>query len=65
MNGQIAKKHLGQELPVEVMQSAAGYYIGTSCNGLPCSRESLQYYRARECADQALQNGTWTQREEP
>ena len=52
--------------PVEVLRSAAGYYIGTrDGEGAPVSRESLEYYATYEAAEQALQKGTWTQRQHP
>jgi hypothetical protein len=47
---------------VEVLKSAAGYYIGTQCKCGPYSRESL-YYAIKEVADRALRDGTWTPRE--
>lgn len=53
----------GRELPIEVLRSAAGYYIGTFCpvDG-PYSRESYDYYATREEAEKALQNDTWVPR---
>ena len=46
---------------LEVLQSAAGYYIGTRCNCGPYSRESL-YYRLKEIAVAALCRGDWVPR---
>jgi hypothetical protein len=43
---------------LEVLQSPAGYYIGTMCNCGPYSRES-DYYRTRMDADIALEAGTY------
>ena len=53
-------KHPGTEL--EVLMSAAGYYIGyADKDGAPYSRES-DYYRTFESAQAALWNGTWVPR---
>lgn len=49
-------------LPLEVLRSAAGFYIGTACDGIPVSRESVEYFRSREAALSALATGAWTQR---
>lgn len=40
----------------EVLQSAAGFYIGTFCNCGPYSRES-GYFATREDAEKALELG--------
>lgn len=55
----------GVQLPLEVLQSPAGFYIGTSNKGMPFSRESVQYWPSEEAASDALKNGTWTQKLEP
>lgn len=53
-------KHPGTEL--EVLMSAAGYYIGyPDKDGAPYSRES-DYYRTFESAKAALCNATWIPR---
>lgn len=45
----------GKKLEFQVLQSGAGYYIGTFCDRCgPYSRES-HYYRTREDAEKALQ----------
>ena len=46
----------GLKLELQVLQSGAGYYIGTFCNCGPYSRES-GYYRTREEADAAMTAG--------
>ncbi len=52
--------------PLEVLSSAAGYYIGTSSEeGLPISRESLEYFQTHAFATVALRTGAWTQRDQP
>jgi hypothetical protein len=64
MNGYLAKHYGGFTLPVKVLQSAAGYYIGTWDDG-PFSRESVEYYATEDEAQDALDSGTWTQRRYP
>ena len=49
-------------LPVQVLKSAAGYYLGTEFEGQPVSRESVDYYRSAGAAKTALDEGTWTAR---
>jgi predicted RNA-binding Zn-ribbon protein involved in translation (DUF1610 family) len=47
----------GAELNIQVLSSAAGYYIGFFCpNCGPYSRESV-YYRSRGEAEMALSKG--------
>lgn len=53
----------GAKLELEVLQSAAGWYIGTMCDKCgPYSRESVEYYGDRETAEWHLDNGSWTPR---
>jgi len=56
----------GKEMPVEVLRSSGGYYIGQTCliDG-PWSRLSEQYYKTFEIALQALENETFTMRQHP
>ncbi|EPO5508463.1 hypothetical protein ACUB19_005451 [Pseudomonas aeruginosa] len=61
--GKRALAHLRLELPLQVLMSNAGFYIGTLDEEGPASRESVEYYPSRELTQQALDNGTWTQRE--
>ncbi|HEJ9838671.1 hypothetical protein [Pseudomonas aeruginosa] len=61
--GKRALAHLRLELPLQVLMSNAGFYIGTLDEEGPASRESVEYYPSRELAQQALDHGTWTQRE--
>ncbi|HFT8627800.1 TPA: hypothetical protein ACGSTE_005328 [Pseudomonas aeruginosa] len=61
--GKLALAHLSLELPLQVLMSNAGFYIGTLDEEGPASRESVEYYPSRELAQQALDHGTWTQRE--
>lgn len=53
----------GFHLPLQVLMSGRGYYIGTANNEGPVSRESEEYFRTRGSAVRALENSTWTQRE--
>ncbi|MCL6228141.1 hypothetical protein M4368_27225 [Pseudomonas aeruginosa PA103] len=61
--GKRALAHLRLELPLQVLMSNAGFYIGTLDEEGPASRESVEYYPSRDLAQQALDSGTWTQRE--
>lgn len=65
--GHLALKFGGVELPLEVLKSAAGFYIGTFDRSSPVpepfSRESQQYWSTREAAVAALVSGNWTQLE--
>lgn len=59
--GQLASEG-GYHLPNQVLQSAAGFYIGTADNEGPVSRESEEYFPTQEAAETALKNGNWIQR---
>ncbi|ABM97040.1 hypothetical protein [Methylibium petroleiphilum] len=63
--GQMALVYGGLRLNLQVLESAAGFYIGTTHEDMPYSRESAEYWRKREAAEQALADGTWTQRDQP
>ena len=77
-NGLIAEKFLDVQLPLQVLGSKAGFYIGTFLEldltlemdempeffG-PVSRESEEYFSTAEEAQAALDKGLWTQRTEP
>ncbi len=52
----------GYDLPLKVIRSGAGYYIGTfSVDAGPVSRESEEYWPTEELADAAMASGAWTQ----
>ncbi len=51
----------GVEVELQVLKSAAGYYIGTECDCGPYTRESL-YFKSFEEADEALDRGNWVSR---
>ncbi|MCP4991146.1 MAG: hypothetical protein GY928_35360 [Colwellia sp.] len=60
--GKLAKSS-GFNLPLGVLRSRAGYYIGTAdSNRGPVSRESQEYFTDMKAARQALTTGAWTQR---
>jgi hypothetical protein len=66
--GALALIHTGKRLPLQVLRSAAGYYLGTFDNGTedgPVSRESVEYFPTHEAARHALHTGAWTQRPQP
>ncbi|WP_179207549.1 hypothetical protein [Escherichia coli] len=48
-NGILAAQ-AGYTLPLQVLSSVRGYYIGTQCDEGPVSRESVEYYRNHEQA---------------
>lgn len=67
--GYLAKEFGGVRLELQVLKSAAGYYLGTlDEDGCPYSRESLEYWANSALAVAAL-NGVpgenWTQRATP
>ena len=62
--GQLAFEFCAKRLPLEVLRSAAGYYIGTFDES-PCSRESVEYYQRRGDAQKALDENSFTQRDHP
>jgi len=51
----------GMTPALEVLKSAAGYYIGTWCNCGPYARESL-YIATKELAEAMLRRGDWPRR---
>ena len=56
----------GQAFPLEVCQSAAGYYLGTrDAAGAPFTRESREYWPDPASAQRALDRRAWTQRHRP
>ena len=57
--------HVGKRLPLQVLRSAAGHYIGTFDDDGPVSRESVEYFPSHEAARHALETGAWTQRQHP
>lgn len=63
--GYLAEKWCNKKLPLQILQTR-GFYIGTTDeDGMPCSRESIEYWPKRELAEKALETGQWTQKSEP
>lgn len=62
--GFLANLICGKQLPLQVLQSNAGFYIGTfdDKQGFNCSRESVQYWPTETSANEALKSGAWTQK---
>lgn len=60
--GKLAKHFCRLELPLKVLQSHRGFFIGTCDEDGPCSRESVEYFPTPTEAAAALDSGAWTQR---
>ncbi len=54
-SGYLALAYTGKRLPLQVLRSAAGHYIGTADEDGPVSRESVEYFRSQHAADHALE----------
>lgn len=61
--GMLASQAGRPDLELQVLQSAAGFYIGTASEDGPYTRESQEYFRTRSRAESALAQGTWTQKD--
>ena len=62
-HGVLALVCTGLKLPLQVLHSAAGYYIGTQNDEGPISRESVEYFPFHAAAQLALATNAWTQRD--
>ncbi len=60
--GKLARE-AGYRLPLTVLKSAAGHYIGTANDEGPVSRESLEYFSSSQEALNALETDGWSQRD--
>jgi hypothetical protein len=60
--GQLALQWVGKRLPLQVLRSQAGHYIGTADDEGYVSRESAEYFGSEMAAYDALVSGNWTQR---
>jgi len=60
--GKLAKHFCRLDLPLQVLQSHRGFFIGTIDEDGPCSRESVEYFPTKDDAAAALDKGAWTQR---
>ena len=47
----------GYTLPLEILKSTRGYYIGTQCSEGPVSRESEEYFKKHDQAAEKQQTG--------
>jgi len=63
--GHLAFVFTGQRLPLRVLYSTAGFYIGTCDSTGPVSRESTTYFHSDDLARHALATGQWQQRPAP
>jgi len=63
--GELALFYTGKLLPLQVLHSAAGHYIGTHDAHGPVSRESREYFRSFAAAERALERGGWSQLANP
>jgi len=63
--GQLAREYGGESLPLQVLQSAAGFYLGTLQDDMPYTRESMEYWPTKDQAERAMAIGedAWTQRD--
>lgn len=58
--------HAGHLLPIQVLESHQGFFLGTQHpEEGQVSRESEEYWRQKKEAAEALEHGDWTQRREP
>lgn len=67
IEGKLARE-AGYRLPLCVLRSAAGYYLGTFDEEGPVSRESVEFWPTEAEAFAALQDTSgrsWIQREAP
>ena len=53
-SGHLALIHCGKFLPLEVLHSAAGHYIGTRDTEGPVSLESREYFLSYSAAQRAI-----------
>ena len=63
-HGKLAYEYCKVRLELCVMQSNAGYYLGTWDEEGPVSRES-EYFGSKAAAEYALENNTFCQRDMP
>lgn len=61
----LAREFCNKRLPLAVLKSNAGFYIGKFDEEGPCSRESIEYFPSEELAKKALESGNWTQKPYP
>lgn len=61
----ILAQDAGFTLPVQVLKSNAGYYLGTRNSQEHISRESVGYWPTFKLALACLASGQWQQRSHP
>ena len=61
--GYLVKKFEGLKLPLEILSSPYGWYIGTRKDGSPYTQESAELYSTAKAAERAFRTGQWTQRQ--
>lgn len=61
---QTAQCSCGQKLPLEVLQSAGGYYLGWWCNECGPFGRLTGYYESLEDAERRLKTGDYKERGE-
>ena len=66
LSGMLAFQYSGEQLPLQVLESNAGFYIGTQdSEGAPNSRESTIYWKKAHEAQAELDSGNWVQKQYP
>src|SRR5690606_27833937 len=63
--GYQALADVGKRLPLQVLRSAAGHYIGTADADSPVTRGSVGYLRSHHTAEHAIHTGRRQQRLHP
>ena len=53
--GKLALLLTGKSLALQVQESERGFFLGTSDENGPVSRESVEYWRKKQSAENALQ----------
>jgi hypothetical protein len=61
-DGHVKCHDCGCLMTFNILESAAGFYLGYSCDCGPYSRES-EYYEDRKDLAENLHHGTWKQRQ--
>ena len=64
-HGLLAWQYCNKCLPLQVLQSRGGYYLGTCDQDGPVSRESEEYFLTADQAHAVHRSHAWTQRMEP
>ena len=62
MKNGILATEIGLQLPLQVLKSERGFFIGTCDAEGPVSRESVEYFSSYQKAQEALDNELWIQR---